>query len=51
MIVYDNDIEYMVQKSLDKRSSITLEELNNQIRFVREKHTYINRIENILKVL
>ncbi len=51
MIVYDNDIESMVQKSLDKRSSITVDELNNQIRFVREKHTYINRIENILKVL
>jgi hypothetical protein len=51
MIVYDSDIDIMVEKSLQKRNTITLEELNQQIRFVKEKHTYINRINNILSVL
>lgn len=51
MIVYDSDIDSMVHKALEKRSKITINELNNQIKFVRDKHTYINRIENILKVL
>tara|TARA_R110000868_G_scaffold55198_9_gene171761 strand:- start:3369 stop:4274 length:906 start_codon:yes stop_codon:yes gene_type:complete len=51
MIVYDSDIDLMVEKALEKRNTITLEELNQQIRFVKQKHTYINRINNILSIL
>jgi len=51
MIVYDDNIDKMVEKALQKRDDITLNELNLQIKFVREKHTYINRINNILGVL
>lgn len=51
MIVYDSDINSMVEKSLQKRDTITLQEINQQIKFVKEKHTYINRINNILSVL
>lgn len=50
-IVFDDNIDLMVQKSLEKREKITLDEINHQINFVREKHTYINRIENILSVI
>jgi hypothetical protein len=50
-IVFEEDMEKLVEKSLDRRNNITLDELNAQIRFIREKHTYVNRIENILKVL
>jgi len=51
MIVYDSDINLMVEKALQKRNTITLQEINQQIRFVKEKHTYINRINNILSIL
>ena len=51
MIVYDSNIDLMVEKALQKRNTITLEEINHQIRFVKEKHTYINRIKNILSIL
>jgi hypothetical protein len=51
MIVYDSDINLMVEKALQKRNTITLQEINQQIRFVKEKHTYINRIKNILSIL
>jgi hypothetical protein len=51
MIVYDSNIDLMVEKALQKRNTITLEEINHQIRFVKEKHTYINRINNILSIL
>lgn len=51
MIVYDSDIDAMVEKALQRRVTITLEELNQQIRFVKEKHTYINRINNILNFI
>ena len=51
MIVYDSNIDIMVERALEKRNTITLEELNRQIRYVREKHTYINRINNILSVI
>jgi hypothetical protein len=51
MIVYDSDINLMVEKALEKRNTITLQEINQQIRFVKEKHTYINRINNILSIL
>ena len=44
-------MEKLVEKSIDRRNNITLDELNAQIKFVRDKHTYVNRIENILKVL
>ena len=44
-------IDLMVEKALEKRNTITLEELNQQIRFVKQKHTYINRINNILSIL
>lgn len=50
-IVFDTDIEQLVEKSLQKRSNITLDELNSQITFVRDKHTYINRVENILRFI
>lgn len=50
-LVFDEDIDKMIEKALLKRESITLEEINSQIRLVKEKHTYINRIENILKVI
>lgn len=51
MIVYDSDVNLMVEKALEKRNTITLQEINQQIRFVKEKHTYINRINNILSIL
>lgn len=51
MIVYDSDIDVMIEKSLERRNTITIEELNQQIRFVKEKHTYINRINNILSLI
>ncbi len=51
MIVYDDNIENMVEKSLERRNNITLSELNEQIKFVRDKHTYINRVKNILSVI
>lgn len=50
MIVYDNDIDNMVEKSIERRNDITLAELNQQILFVKENHTYINRIKNILDI-
>lgn len=50
-LVFEENIDEMVELSLSKREVITLSELNSQIRKVKEKHTYINRIENILKVI
>lgn len=50
-LVFDEDIDNMVEMSISKKESITLEEINSQIRLVKEKHTYINRIQNILKVI
>ena len=50
-IVFEEDMEKLVEKSIERRNNITLDELNTQIRFIRDKHTYVNRIENILKVL
>jgi len=49
-IVYDNNIEKLVEKSIEKRNNITLSELNNQINFIKENHTYINRIKTILDI-
>jgi hypothetical protein len=49
-IVYDVDIELLVEKSIEKRNTITLSELNEQILFVKENHTYVNRIKNILDI-
>jgi len=50
-IVFDSDINTLVDKSISYRESVTLSELNEQINLVRSKHTYINRIENILRFL
>lgn len=50
-IVFDTDIDSMVRKSLEFRDRVSLDELNSQINFVKEKHTYVNRIQNILNVL
>lgn len=50
-IVYDSNIDNMIEKSLETRDKITLDGLNKQIKFVKENHTYINRIKNILDVL
>jgi hypothetical protein len=49
-IVYDNNIESLVEKSIQKRENIKLNELNDQISFVKDNHTYINRIKNILDI-
>lgn len=51
MIVYDSDIDTMIEKAIERRKTITIEELNQQIRFVRDNHTYINRVNNILSIL
>jgi hypothetical protein len=50
MLVYDNNIDNMVEKSIERRYNIKLSELNDQISFVRNNHTYINRIKTILDI-
>lgn len=50
-ILFDNNIDNLIEKSLEYRDKITINEINNQIQFVKDKHTYINRIENLLKFI
>lgn len=50
-ILYDSNIENLINKSIEYRNTITLSELNDQINLVKNKHTFINRINNILKVI
>lgn len=50
-IIFDNDINILVDKAIAHRELITLTQINNQINLVRDKHTYINRINNILKLI
>jgi hypothetical protein len=50
-IIFDNDINILVDKAIAHRELITLSQINNQINLVRDKHTYINRITNILNLI
>jgi hypothetical protein len=50
-ILFDTNIENLVDKAIEYRNTITLSELNDQISLVKNKHTFINRIDNILKVI
>jgi hypothetical protein len=50
-IVFDDNIDILIEKSLDRINSITISEINEQINFVKNNHTYLNRIENILKLI
>jgi hypothetical protein len=50
-IIFDNDINILIDKAITHRELITLSQINSQINLVRNKHTYINRINNILKLI
>lgn len=50
-IIYDENIDLLVEKSIEHRNKITLNELNQQIQFVKDNHTFINRINTILKFI
>jgi hypothetical protein len=50
-ITFDNDINTLIDKAIMRRESISISEMNNQINLIRDKHTYINRITNILNLI
>lgn len=50
-ILFDENIESLVDKAIELRRTITLSELNDQINLVKNNHTFVNRINNILKVI
>jgi hypothetical protein len=50
-IIFDNDINVLIDKAITHRELITLSQINSQINLVRNKHTYINRITNILNLI
>jgi hypothetical protein len=50
-ILFDENISNLVDKAISYKEKITLSELNEQINLVKNKHTYINRINNILKLI
>jgi hypothetical protein len=50
-ITFDNDINILIDKAIMCRELITISEMNNQISLIRNKHTYINRITNILNLI
>jgi hypothetical protein len=50
-IIFDSDINVLTDRAISNRDSITLSEINDQINLVRDKHTYINRITNILNLI
>ncbi|MCL4229891.1 hypothetical protein KJZ61_04375 [Candidatus Dependentiae bacterium] len=50
-IVYHEDPYQLCYLALERSKSITLGELHELMDFVKEKHTYVNRIEHILHAL
>jgi len=47
-VIYSNDEKQLIELSLEHRKNIKM--ILNQMLFVKENHTYINRINSILKV-
>jgi hypothetical protein len=50
-LAYDEDSYKLLKATEDKQRSLNKKMLKDLMRFLRDNHTYINRIENILKLL
>lgn len=50
-IVFDTDTKKLFKKALKRMDTITLQEQFDLMNFVRDHHTYINRIEHLFKAI
>jgi hypothetical protein len=50
-VIYEPNVSLLFEKLLEAEKTTPIENIKSAMQFVKEHHTYYNRIENILKVI
>ena len=50
-VIYDSNLENLYSKLIEKEKTCEIHNIQDGMRFIKENHTYINRIENLFKFI